>query len=125
YPPHQIIHLKGFTFDGIKGVSVITLARLAFQKGISIEKFAASFYHNKTNLAGWIEYPDWLEDDSQYDKLIDAWRRKYQGYGKSDTAILMGGSKYHQITMKMTDAQFVENQKFSLEQIAMLFRIPP
>lgn len=125
YPPDQIIHLKGFSFDGLKGISVITLARLAFQKGISLENFAAHFYHNKTNLAGWIEYSDWFEDDEQMDHLLDAWNRKYQGYGKSDTAILAGGSKYHPITMKMSDAQFIENQKFTLEQIGMLFRIPP
>lgn len=125
YPPNRIIHLKGFTFDGVKGVSVITLARLAFQKGYSIDKFAAHFYHNKTNLAGWIEYPEWFEDGSQQDKLLETWRRKYQGYGKSDVAVLAGGTKYHPITMSMTNAQFIENNKFSLEQIGMLFRIPP
>src|SRR5690606_6576519 len=78
-----------------------------------------------TNLAGWIEYAEWFEDETQQDKLMETWRRKYNGYGKSDVAILAGGSKYHPITMKMSDAQFIENQKFSLEQIGMLFRIPP
>lgn len=125
YPPDRIIHLKGFTFDGLKGISVVTLARLAFQKGISLDKFAAHFYHNKTNLAGWIEYQDWFEDDEQMDKLLETWNRKYRGYGKSDVAVLAGGTKYHSITMPMSDAQFIENQKFTLEQIAMLFRIPP
>src|SRR5690606_36418114 len=43
YPPSDIIHLKGFSFDGLKGVSVITLVRLAFQIGLSIVKFAAHF----------------------------------------------------------------------------------
>ena len=125
YPPDRIIHLKGFSFDGIKGVSVITLARLAFQKGLAIEEFAAHFYHNKTNLSGWIEIDDWIEDDEQVEKLRTSWEKKYRGNGKADTAVLMGGSKYHQATMSMTDSQFVENQKFSLQQLGMLFRIPP
>lgn len=124
YSPEDIIHLKDISFDGIKGHSRISLARIAFQKGKSIEEFAAHFYHNKTNLSGWIEMADWLEDDDQVEKLINSWEQKYRGAGKSDTALLMGGSKYHPITMSMTDAQFVENQKFSLQQIAMIFNMP-
>lgn len=124
YTPDQIIHLKDISFDGIVGHSRITLARIAFQKGYAIDQFAADLYHNKTNLAGWISIEDWIEDDDRVQMLADSWKRKYAGTGKSDTAILMGGSEYHPITMKMTDAQFIENQKMSLQQIAMLFRIP-
>lgn len=124
YPSEDIIHLRDISFDGIKGVSRITLARIAFQKGIAIDQFGAHFYHNKTNLQGWIEQEHWLEDDDQIEKLINAWEQKYRGIGKSDTALLMGGSKYHPITMPMSDAQFIENQKFSLQEIAMIFNIP-
>lgn len=124
YAAEDVIHLRDISFDGIKGYSRITLARIAFQKGWSLDEFGAHFYHNKTNLSGWIEYPDWFDDDSQQDQLLNVWRQKYRGYGKSDVAVLAGGTKYHSITMPMTDAQFMENQKFSLQQIAMIYNIP-
>lgn len=124
YTPDQIIHLRDISFNGVHGHSRITLAQIAFQKGYSLEKFSADLFHNRTNLTGWIGIEDWMDDEEQIQLLKDSWNAKYRGIGKDDVAVLQGGSKYHQLTMKLTDAQFIENQKMSVKQIAMLYGVP-
>ncbi|MEO9335967.1 phage portal protein [Mesorhizobium sp. SB112] len=53
-----------------------------------------------------------------------AWRN-WQSNGNNDPLILDDGWKYDPATMTSTDAQFLENRRFQLEEIARLFRIPP
>lgn len=53
-----------------------------------------------------------------------AWRA-WQANGNADPLFLDDGWTYNPATMTSTDAQFLENRRFQIEEISRLFRVPP
>ncbi|MDF1600173.1 phage portal protein [Mesorhizobium sp. YIM 152430] len=51
--------------------------------------------------------------------------RAWQANGNADPLFLDDGWTYNPATMTSTDAQFLENRRFQIEEIARLFRVPP
>ncbi|TMV56162.1 phage portal protein, partial [Thioclava sp. BHET1] len=55
-----------------------------------------------------------------------AWRDTHEGNDSGGrTAILMDGATFEPFTFNSTDAQFLENRKFQILEIARAFRVPP
>lgn len=127
----EVIHIPAFGFDGLIGQSRIALARNSIGFAISAEKFGSKFFANDARPSIAIKYPghfDLLTDKGQkeYEAFKISWNQAYQG---SDNAwkvgLLQDGMDIATIGMPPADIQFVENQKWSLNQLARVFRIPP
>lgn len=56
--------------------------------------------------------------------LKAAWRN-WRANGNNDPLFLDDGWTYNPATMTSTDAQFLENRRFQIEEIARVFRVPP
>lgn len=125
YDYEDILHIPGLSFDGIKGKSPITYARENIGLGLAAEKFGANFFGNGANLSGVLEHPATLSDAAQ-GRILKSWNSKYSGINKSHkTAVLEEGMKYTRIGIPPQDSQFIETRKFSINEIARIFRIPP
>lgn len=57
-------------------------------------------------------------------RIKAAWRA-WQAEATGDPLFLDDGWTYTPVTMTSTDAQFLENRRFAIEEIARLFRVPP
>ncbi|MCO5163543.1 MAG: phage portal protein [Mesorhizobium sp.] len=57
-------------------------------------------------------------------RIKAAWRA-WQSEASGDPLFLDDGWVYTPVTMTSTDAQFLENRRFAIEEIARLFRVPP
>lgn len=57
-------------------------------------------------------------------RIKAAWRN-WQSEGATDPLFLDDGWTYTPATMTSTDAQFLENRRFQIEEVCRLFRIPP
>lgn len=121
----SIFHIPGLGFDGIKGKSVIGMAREAIGLGLVAEEFGATFFSEGAHPGGIIEYPGSLGDDA-YNRYVKEMRQKYNGLGKSHKLmVLEEGLKYHQTSIPPEDAQFLQTRKYQVEEIARMYRIPP
>ncbi|MCK0207519.1 phage portal protein [Starkeya koreensis] len=58
-------------------------------------------------------------------RIREAWQLAHGGGKSGGTAIVEGGAEYTQLTLKSTDAQFLEMRKFQIIEIARAFRVPP
>jgi len=121
---NDMIHIKGFGFNGIEGKSVITAAREAIGVGLAEQQYGGGLFRTGAAKRVALEYPGTL-DDKVYQRLKDSWNDKYGTYtNMSEIAILEAGLKVVEVGMSAQDAQFLEARKFSIQEVARFFRIP-
>ena len=123
--PADVYHLAGMGFDGVSGYSIVSLAQRSIGQGLASDEFMANFYANGTVLSGVFSHPKTLGDDG-YDRLKKEFESKYGGAKRSwRPLILEEDMKWQTMGMPLQDAQFLESRKFSVEDIARWFRVPP
>lgn len=121
----EVLHVPGLGFDGLSGYAPVTMAREAIGLALAAEEYGARFFSNGANPGGLLEHPGQLGDDT-YRRLRKDWEEMHRGLSNAHrVAILEEGMKWHQLGMPHKDAQFLESRKFSVEEIARLFRVPP
>jgi len=120
----EVLHIVGFSYDGVVGKSPIRVASEALGIAQASQEFGANFFGRGANLSGILEHPSRLSDDAA-NRLRDSWNNRFAGIKNShQTAILEEGVKFKPIGMPLVDAQFIETRRFSVEEIARLFRVP-
>ena len=120
----EVLHIVGFSYDGIVGKSPIRVASEALGIASASQEFGANFFGRGANLSGILEHPSRLSDDAA-NRLRDSWNNRFSGIHNShQTAILEEGVKFKPIGMPLADAQFIETRRFSVEEIARIFRVP-
>ncbi len=123
YRPDQIFHVKGLSYDGVKGLSPIGQMKEAIGLSLATESYGAAFFGNGARPGGVIEYPGTLKDP---EKLRESWNKVFQGSKNSNkTAVLEAGAKFHTIGLPPEESQFLETRKFQINEICRIFRVPP
>jgi HK97 family phage portal protein len=123
FAPERVFHVKGLSFDGLRGISPIAQAREAVGLALATEEYGAKFFGNGARPSGVLEHPGVVKDP---DKLREGWNRVYQGTKNAHkVAILEEGLKYHPIGIAPEDAQFLETRKYQVNEICRIFRVPP
>jgi HK97 family phage portal protein len=124
-PARDVLHIKGFSLDGITGLTPIALARETVGISMATSRHAARLFSNGASPGGVLEVPGTLSD-AAYERLKASWLERQTGVENSHrTAILEAGTKWQQVGLSAEDAQMLESRKFSRTEIAGLFRVPP
>lgn len=120
----EILHILGLTLDGYIGITPLTYAAMTVDIGVSQDKFEKNFYHNRAATSGIFQYPNELSDEG-FQRLKKDIKKNYTGLSNAGVPmILEGGGQFKEITMKLTDAQFIESKRFRIEDVCRIFRIP-
>jgi len=115
----DIIHLRG-PFSR----SPLSLARDAIGAAKEMERHAGGLFKNGARPGGVIEIAGSI-GDAALKRLKAGWRQAHEGGENSGrTAVLHNGAKFNALTLKSTDAQFLELRRFQIEEIARAFRVP-
>jgi len=126
--PHQIIHLKGLSNDGIVGMSVLTAAREVFGLALACQSSAGTFFKNGSQLSGVLEHPGTKNlglTDEGHDRVRKSWEDTHKGIPQAHRiAILEEGMTFKPISISPQDAQLLGSRKFSNQEIARFFGIP-
>ncbi|MBB05616.1 MAG: phage portal protein [Pseudooceanicola sp.] len=119
-PSANIIHLRS-PF----GRSPLSLAREAIGVAFVMERHAARLFGRGARPSGALTFPKGMGEES-IKKARKAWRATHEGDDAGgQTAILYDGAEFTPFTLNSTDAQFLENRKFQILEIARAFRVPP
>lgn len=106
--------------------SVIALQRDTFGKAQAVAKYAASFFKNGAAPRTVIKSPKEFETEDGAERFLKQWRDWYQGDGNwNRTGMLTGGKELIQIPISNDDAQFLETNQYTDNQICGIFRVPP
>lgn len=119
-PYWDMLHIKGYSEDGITGKSVIQAHRDSFGIGLSAQKASKDFYEKGAKLDGFLSTDQVLREDT-YKKLKDSWNERKQ----DRTPVLDAGMKFHTVKLTPQDAQYIQTQQFNELAVARIFRVPP
>lgn len=121
----EMLHLKDRSDDGIVGKSRLHRARETFGTAIATERFASNVYRNGAALSGVLSHPDQIGKEAS-ENVRNSFEEIHKGSGNAGrVAVLEEGLKWQSISVSPEDAQMLESRKFSTEQIARMFRVPP
>jgi len=121
----NVLHIKGLGFDGYTGYNVVQYHKDAIGYGIGAKEFGARFFANDASPGGVLECPNAMSDEA-YQRLKKSWNEAHQGLSKAHRlAILEEGTKWTQMGVDPRKAQLLEVQKWTVDDCARIFLIPP
>ncbi|WP_119792054.1 phage portal protein [Flavobacterium anhuiense] len=119
---NEVLHFKQFSLNGIVGISTITFAAMQLDMTLKSQEFSASNLENKGVRQGVIETDKIIKEKGG---IIQGWRNAMAEKSADRIAVLDDGFKFKPITITPQELQIIEQQRFSVEDIARWFNIAP
>lgn len=120
----DVFHIKGLGDDGIKGFSVIDLARNSWGLGLAQEKHGNRHFKNGAKPTVVLKHPSTLTKE-QADDLLEKWNEKHGGVDGESTALAAGGLEVQLVPISNENAQWLDSRRFSRVEVASWFNLPP
>lgn len=123
--PEDVLHLHEMSKDGLVGVPKWKTLAEELDSQNAIKKFQSQFYKNGTMTQGALQTDSKISSEAKA-KLRTEWEKVNGGMENAGRiAILDMGLKYQSLGMQLDQAQFIETQKFGINEVAKAYRIPP
>lgn len=121
----EILHIKGFTVDGLVGLSPIAYARNSLGLATAIDTAAGGTFKSGMRSTGLFKFPTWLkkEQREQFREYMESFANGGDNQGKS--LVLEGGVDFMAVSMNPNDAELLASRKFSVEDICRWYGVPP
>ena len=125
-PRENVFHLADGSHDGLMGLSRIQLAKRSIGAGVAQDVFTSSFYENGTAIGGIIEQKVGKSLSPEGKKnLLKEFNDEHRGPARAmKVKYLDNNMEFKPVTMPLTDAQFIESRRFSVEEICRWFGVP-
>lgn len=128
-PHYDILHITAsgqlLKKDNYFGKSPIRLHAETIGAAKERNTYQATAIRNGGFLSGVMKFAQSLKPE-QKEAIRESWRNKHGGAGNAGSMLILdNGVDYQQLTMNPEDAQLVETLKFSVEDIARIYGIPP
>ncbi|MFA5593220.1 MAG: phage portal protein [Micavibrio sp.] len=122
----DILHIPGFGFNGLRGMSVIRhAAKEAIGLALAAEEFSARFFASGAHPDVALKVAGKMNQE-QIDNLRRIWAQKYGGaHNTSLPIVLTEGTDLKELTISAQDSQLIEARRFQVSDIARAFGVPP
>lgn len=125
FKPHEILHVPGLGYDGLRGYSVVQRAREGIGLGLATERSGAALFGRGSLPGGVLEHPGELTEGARKN-LRETWEQLHRGPDNAHRiAILEEGMKYNALGMSNEDAQYLLTRKFQVVEMARWIGVPP
>lgn len=123
YAPEEIFHLRGLSFDGLNGVSLVKQAREAIGLALSADLAASRLFKNGVMAGGAFTHPGKLSDPA-FARLRESIAAKEGAENAGKSLILEEGMKWETAANSARDSQLIELRKMQVEEIARVTGVP-
>ena len=121
----DMFHIRGFGGDPLGGMSTLHFGRQTFGLAQAVGRSASTTFANGMRPSGVLSFPEWLKPD-QRDLAETRMVEKFSGaVNVGRPMVLEGGVTYQPLTLKPEDAQMLETQRYSVEEVCRFFGVPP
>jgi len=121
----EVLHLRDRSDDGLIGRSRLQRAASVVQAGLSMQTFANALYANGVFPTGALQAEGKLSDESLA-RLAQLFREAFAGPTKAAKAMILDqGMKWQQLSINPEDAEFLGSRRFTVEELARLYGVPP
>lgn len=119
----DVVHIMGYSYDGITGLSPIDLARESIGLAKATQEFGSRFFGAGGQSGGFLSLPPGSTPEAlaRVKKVF----REQQRFDESHLVkVLPDGVTYKETTIPPEAAQFLQTRGFQVEEIARLYRVP-
>lgn len=122
----DVLHLPGFGFNGLHGMSVISYAASSAASGAaSADDHSAKFFESGTMAKHALTVPGKM-DPTAVANTRDEWQNQYGGNRNAyRPIILQNGATLQELSMSAVDSQLLESRQYQVEDIARAFGVAP
>lgn len=121
----DILHIRGFGGNPLGGMSTLHFGRQTFGLAQAVSKSASTTFANGMRPSGVLSFPEWLKPE-QRDLAEGRMVEKFGGaINAGRPMVLEGGVTFTALAMKPEDAQMLETQRYSVEEVCRFFGVPP
>lgn len=121
----EVFHLRGFSLDGIKGLSPVSLLRETVGSSMAAQSYGGTLFRNNARPAGALKTPNKLSREAK-ENLRATWYAAHGGPANAGkVAVLEEGLDWADIGMSNEDAQWIDFLKLGASDVAMIFGVPP
>jgi HK97 family phage portal protein len=125
YQPREIFHLRGPGMWGLMGDNLVARAAKTLSVAAALERFSASYFGQGAQPGGVLEMAGTLSDEA-YERMKTDWAEKRKGPENAHKPMFLEeGTKWTTTSYDPQKSQMVESRKFSVEEIARYFGVPP
>lgn len=122
----EILHIPGFGYDGLVGLSPIQVAMRTFGTAKAGDRLAAKFLGTGSQLTGVIKVKAPLTDQAQAEGIRSRWMAKHGGVGNAGgVAVLDAETDFMPLTIPPDQLQFLQSRRWETTEIARIYGIPP
>jgi HK97 family phage portal protein len=123
--PSDMLHIRGFSLNGIIGQGIAQMHREAIGLGLATEEFAARFFGSGASPSGIFEHPAALSETA-YKRLRESLEKEHTGVSRAHRIMLLEeGMKWQQVTVDPEKAQFLGLRKFQVTEASRILNVPP
>lgn len=126
YTENEILHIAGFTFDGISGVSLLEYQSATIADSNTIRKFSRKYFRNGTFISGYLQAKEKTISADSAEIIKTQWTNRstsVENAGRVDT--LPAEFEYKPLTINAKDAVLIEALGSSLLDVARILKISP
>lgn len=117
---YEVAHIKGMSVDGITGISPIQAMRMQLESNAEATKYNRDLIKRDGVPRGVLTVDASLNKDAK-EALRESWESSNKGHS---VAIADNGIKYQQMGLAQEDMQWLESQKYNVQRIASIFKVP-
>lgn len=121
----EVLHLRDRSDDGLIGRSRLSRCAGAIRLGLTMGAFSEVLYDNRATPSGVLSTDQVLSPEQGADLrcvINEGWRGVRNA---GDLLVLTNGLKFNALTISPEDAELLAARRFSTEEIARLFQVPP
>ena len=125
YTPEEIIMFKKPNpFDPYRGKSPVKAAQFAIATDKKASEWNWRFFNNSARADMLISYPEGI-DEKQAKQIKTQWENAHKGTAHSQKiGFLSGDAKIQQLGMTQKDMDFLQQRKFSRDEILSMYKVP-
>ncbi|WP_329545558.1 phage portal protein [Streptomyces sp. NBC_01356] len=122
---HEVLHIAGHGFDGVRGYPIVDLAANSIGLGLATEHHGAKFFSNGSAPGGALSHPGNLSPEARK-RMADDWENIHRGIDRAHrVAIFEEGVTWQQVGIPNDSAQYLETRKLQITEMARWLRLPP
>ncbi len=122
--PDDILHIKGMSLDGLRGLSPVAQCRTALGLSSSLQASAKAFTEHGSRPSGILSAPG-ANGSEKLQGIAETWAVRHAGAGNMHrVAVVAGDVKFEPIAFSADDNQFLQQREMSAREVARCFRVP-
>jgi HK97 family phage portal protein len=126
YGPEDVLHIYGFSIDGVLGESVISRCKTALGTAMARDEYEGGFYKRGATLSAVVEMDGQIKSPEALKRLKDSVNALFAGSDKAHgVGVFENGAKFRTVGSAMQEMEFVAAQQMSRTDIAAMFKLPP